>query len=51
MPLPSARSATSLPTALAAPTSAPVLRLARVSFSTDEAAASVSPFSSSMTWA
>ena len=46
-----ARSAMSLPTAFAASMSAPVFKVPRRSFSSDEAAAMVTPFASSMTWA
>jgi hypothetical protein len=46
-----ARSAISLPTSVAADLSAPVLSLPLRLWSSDEAAASVAPFRSSMTWA
>src|SRR5436309_3176816 len=49
MPLADARSATRLPTAFAASMLAPVLKLSRISFSSEEADASVRPFASSIT--
>src|SRR5690348_5302320 len=51
MPLAAARSASSLPTSLAAAMLAPVLLFSRIVFSSDDAAASVSPLMSSMTCA
>src|SRR6185503_5247043 len=51
MPFAVARSAISLPTSLAAAMFAPVLPFSRIVFSSDEAAASVSPFTSSMSCA
>src|SRR5664279_5645279 len=51
MPFSLPRSAINLPTALAASILAPVLALSRMVFSSDEAAASVTAFSSSMSWA
>jgi hypothetical protein len=46
-----ARSAISLPTALAAAILAPVLAPSRIVFSSDDAATNVVPFTSSMSWA
>src|SRR5579885_764036 len=51
MPFATARSAISLPTSFAAAMLAPVLFFSRIAFSSDDAAASVSPLMSSMSWA